>query len=820
MADKVLKIVKVFLASPGGLEEERRIASRIVDEINTSHSEKWGVQIKLVGWELTLPGYARAQSLINRDLDECEYFIGMLYRLWGSATADVDGKYTSGFEEEYNRSVSHLNSGRMKDIQLFFKRISAEHLADPGPSLEKVLSFRSECIENRKPLFKEFEGQADFERIIRQAIEHIGWNETSVARPSDAPKLPAADIGLQTESAAGLLSSPAAMFISGLLKRSGGWDDTHAHEIARLRLIALGLIRSGNDDRRLGVHDANLIFSQRHSIDLGPDEIGSLVDAGVAHFHNQNSPIWHWIANNSIDAFDRIRISANFENDTYCANAFLILRKCGQPLPFFSSDPPKPEDRIINFRRWLTKKNDSAFQAAANHIGEQGDTTDAKLLTELRAEVSSTRVNSVNLVVAKLLQKSSALKTLQFIAEANCDPIPASLLDSLFEHPASLPTEVLQKCLSATNGKLRLKAAAILAKRQDIDLEQAGRLIQDSDLDVRLIGIEALGKLGQSLDQDSVRKALTIKTASGGFLRLGLISEAARKDQDAAFNKFKIDELSKLPRKELKLRVSRSVDLHDCELEALFRNHTRQEVSDIRKHLDNRFTDYFEEKIKWIEQVVGADEALLAKIKGLEVPLKRRLSSMAMAALASLGDKLDLRRIRHAVDSEEVEIEESVIAYLGRHGDWSDCKRVIDACDRHQSNQLNIFGPPSPLIKPAAAVLYKLGKGNLADLLSTTMSPALRNNVIVLLAKKDIIAINDIELLAMLDITSDQARSIVAIKCARYLSKTRLTEILAKYVGRNTTYFYNVVHWLDLGISMPSSVRLRVTSAELEEMLF
>lgn len=73
-----IKIVRVFIGSPGGLEDERRAAREIVQEVNQAHSEHWGCQFKLVGWEDTIPGYQRPQSLINIDLDKCQYFIGVL----------------------------------------------------------------------------------------------------------------------------------------------------------------------------------------------------------------------------------------------------------------------------------------------------------------------------------------------------------------------------------------------------------------------------------------------------------------------------------------------------------------------------------------------------------------------------------------------------------------------------------------------------------------------------------------------------------------------------------------------------------------------
>lgn len=70
--------VKVFLASPGDLAEERKAAKVIVDDFNSQLADALGYQVELVGWEDTLPGAGRPQAIINRDLDGCDLFVGML----------------------------------------------------------------------------------------------------------------------------------------------------------------------------------------------------------------------------------------------------------------------------------------------------------------------------------------------------------------------------------------------------------------------------------------------------------------------------------------------------------------------------------------------------------------------------------------------------------------------------------------------------------------------------------------------------------------------------------------------------------------------
>src|SRR5208282_2787250 len=185
-----ITVVSVFIGSPGGLDLERRTAQRITSEVNRSHSEHWGCQIKLVGWEETLPGYIRAQSRINQDLDKCEYFVGVLWNHWGSKPDD-DSEYTSGFEEEVERARSRIGRGEMNDIALFFKEIPQPQLKDPGPSVTKVLEFKEKCVREHKLLFKSFGEIQEFESNFRATIEEIGWRESALsARAMEATLKP------------------------------------------------------------------------------------------------------------------------------------------------------------------------------------------------------------------------------------------------------------------------------------------------------------------------------------------------------------------------------------------------------------------------------------------------------------------------------------------------------------------------------------------------------------------------------------------------------------------------------------------------------
>src|SRR5262245_5594641 len=102
MVQALRPILQVFLASPGDLGEERKLAREIVDRVNHGLARRLEWRIELLGWEDTLPGMARPQALINRDVETCDLFIGALHERWGTPTGD----YSSGFEEEFELAAA------------------------------------------------------------------------------------------------------------------------------------------------------------------------------------------------------------------------------------------------------------------------------------------------------------------------------------------------------------------------------------------------------------------------------------------------------------------------------------------------------------------------------------------------------------------------------------------------------------------------------------------------------------------------------------------------------------------------------------------
>jgi hypothetical protein len=131
---KYLQRTPVFIASPSDLNAERAIFPDVIEKVNRIKAKSKGILLEAVGWEDTLPGKGRPQEKINEDVKSSHLIVMLLWKRWGSAT----GKYSSGFEEEYE--VACAND---KGIWLYFREISDDMLADPGEQLKKVLKFKN-----------------------------------------------------------------------------------------------------------------------------------------------------------------------------------------------------------------------------------------------------------------------------------------------------------------------------------------------------------------------------------------------------------------------------------------------------------------------------------------------------------------------------------------------------------------------------------------------------------------------------------------------------------------------------------------------------
>lgn len=183
---------KVFVASPGGLDRERKEFQATLGKHNQSDALARGCMFDAIGWEITLGGVGRPQEKINQELRECDYAVIVLWDRWGSPTGSAGG-HTSGTEEEYRVACASLadNALPLTEIVVFFKAVDARQLSDPGPQLQAVLKFKKELEESKAVLFETFDTPELFgEKLRRHLAKWTRDHESSMAAQAEPKNKP------------------------------------------------------------------------------------------------------------------------------------------------------------------------------------------------------------------------------------------------------------------------------------------------------------------------------------------------------------------------------------------------------------------------------------------------------------------------------------------------------------------------------------------------------------------------------------------------------------------------------------------------------
>ena len=110
---KILRVLNLFLSSPGDVGEERKAVKAIVEKINKLVARPNGLFFELREWEHIPLGKAiRTQEIINPYVQDCDVYIGILNKRFGTPT----GQAESGTEEEYNLICDRWNRESPKPI--------------------------------------------------------------------------------------------------------------------------------------------------------------------------------------------------------------------------------------------------------------------------------------------------------------------------------------------------------------------------------------------------------------------------------------------------------------------------------------------------------------------------------------------------------------------------------------------------------------------------------------------------------------------------------------------------------------------------------
>ena len=139
--------LRIFLASPGDLADEREAVRECVAKFNVGHDGPSRVAYEVIGWDRVRGTVRRPQEAINELIAESHFMVALFKGSWGSEPGSPWG-YTSGTEEELFTAFLELGQPEqpMRDIWVGF--IDA---ANPD---EKITSLRQRIIDRHAAMFE------------------------------------------------------------------------------------------------------------------------------------------------------------------------------------------------------------------------------------------------------------------------------------------------------------------------------------------------------------------------------------------------------------------------------------------------------------------------------------------------------------------------------------------------------------------------------------------------------------------------------------------------------------------------------------------
>lgn len=167
--------LRIFLAAPGGLANERQVVRACVEERNARRKGESSVTYDVVGWDRVRGTARRPQEAINELIAESHFLIALFKKSWGSEPGSPWG-YTSGTEEELFTGLLELGQPEqpMRDVWVTF-------FEDPSPA-DEIVKLRDQMSRHHALMY---ESVADARDLKQKLTERLDTWEASAG-----PKVP------------------------------------------------------------------------------------------------------------------------------------------------------------------------------------------------------------------------------------------------------------------------------------------------------------------------------------------------------------------------------------------------------------------------------------------------------------------------------------------------------------------------------------------------------------------------------------------------------------------------------------------------------
>ena len=689
-----MNVLRVFLASPSDLGDERKETKKLVDRINSTIRET-GWTVELLGWEERLPGYGRPQAQINEDVDACDLFLGVLWRRWGSPT----GEFSSGFEEEFERAVSSRRESDSPEIWIYFKQV--DDTSDPGEQLRQVLGFRRRVEQRRELFYQRFRSTSEWETsfhddllkyvLKRASLGGPGIQLTaSITAPSRLGNFVKAPLnGAEQElpeqlrrvsvAVGDAAREPGSMRFNAQLLALNNFD------LVRLHLLGASLLYESVGQDVLSYHTANLVYRYRDALGTLTDAEERLGLASLLRDGNRYVPGWYWVRNMPSEEVAQLLeniVMVHPDEDVRTSTLKLL-----------SSRPALPGMTRTNdlVSAGLDQFSDEVRTAALDYAARYGDWATVDIIDTRICELPEPLERKARVTIERILRREDPKQVLDRLIESDSGPVSGlpSFIDKVID---TLDGDKLHRMLRHKSTALRVMASDGLARKGLLTVEQAKALLTDSDTRVRAIGIRRLIVLGEPLTAGNIRELLAGDSKEKPKTLANLLGL-----QDTPHPDDLVEELfSTLSYEKLFRLVSWFTSDGRVAYKVLGFKHFDRFGDRVRNDLADQFATFHETENHALKEkymavldqqrasdatvfatIVKVAEESVAQWADLDNFITSEFVRVALAALAKNGSASDLPIARQHLDSKDSATKEAALEIVSRFGDGTDVEPLL-----------------------------------------------------------------------------------------------------------------------------------------------
>jgi hypothetical protein len=169
---ETVRIIRVFVSSPGDVADERNVMKEVVDVINRGDGRAGGFRLELFRWEDdVVPQIGpKPQQVVDSQTPLYDIYVGILKHRFGTPA----GRHGSGTEKEFRDALKRWGDTGWPWILFYFCGDSIDPSQLDLDQYGKVDNFRKQLEKKSRGLYATYKGvRGSSDSFYDKVIEHL-----------------------------------------------------------------------------------------------------------------------------------------------------------------------------------------------------------------------------------------------------------------------------------------------------------------------------------------------------------------------------------------------------------------------------------------------------------------------------------------------------------------------------------------------------------------------------------------------------------------------------------------------------------------------